>query len=218
MMWNFLVGGLLSGSTIVVYNGSPGYPDMNALWQLAEETGITYFGASAAFVSACIKANIKPSEIYDLTRIRAIGSTGSPLSIDGFRWIYECVNGDLALESVSGGTDLCTAFVGGARLKPIYAGEIQGASLGAKIEAYNEEGSPVIDEVGELVITAPMPSMPLYFWNDPDNRRYKASYFDMFPGIWRHGDWIKINERGGCIIYGRSDSTINRQGIRMGTV
>jgi acetoacetyl-CoA synthetase len=217
MMWNFLVGGLLSGSTIVVYNGSPGYPDMNALWQLAEETGITYFGASAAFVSACIKANIKPSEIYDLTRIRAIGSTGSPLSIDGFRWIYECVNGDLALESVSGGTDLCTAFVGGARLKPIYAGEIQGASLGAKIEAYNEEGSPVIDEVGELVITAPMPSMPLYFWNDPDNRRYKASYFDMFPGIWRHGDWIKINERGGCIIYGRSDSTINRQGIRMGT-
>jgi acetoacetyl-CoA synthetase len=217
MMWNFLVGGLLSGSKIVVYNGSPGYPDMNALWQLAEETGITYFGASAAFVSACIKANIKPSEIYDLTRIRAIGSTGSPLSIDGFRWIYECVNGDLALESVSGGTDLCTAFVGGARLKPIYAGEIQGASLGAKIEAYNEEGSPVIDEVGELVITAPMPSMPLYFWNDPDNRRYKASYFDMFPGIWRHGDWIKINERGGCIIYGRSDSTINRQGIRMGT-
>lgn len=217
MMWNFLVGGLLTGCTIVLYNGSAGYPDMNALWELAAETGMTYFGTSAAFVSACIKAKIRPSEQYDLSRIRAVGSTGSPLTVDGFQWIYDNVNDHLALESVSGGTDLCTAFVGGCRLLPIYAGEIQGASLGAKVQAYDNDGRPIVDEVGELVITEPMPSMPLFFWNDPHNERYIGSYFEMFPGIWRHGDWIKFNERGGCVIYGRSDSTINRQGIRMGT-
>ncbi len=217
MMWNYLLGSLLSGCTIILYNGSPGYPDMEILWQLAEESGMTYFGTSAAYVSACIKANIKPNQVYDLSRIRAVGSTGSPLSLDGFQWIYENVNHHLALESLSGGTDLCTAFVGGARIRPIYAGEIQGASLGAKVQAFNEAGQAVLDEVGELVITEPMPSMPLYFWNDPTNERYLASYFELFPGIWRHGDWIKFNERGGCIIYGRSDSTINRQGVRMGT-
>ncbi|MCA9980005.1 MAG: acetoacetate--CoA ligase, partial [Anaerolineales bacterium] len=217
MMWNFLVGGLLTGCTIVLYNGSAGYPDMNALWALAAETGMTYFGTSAAFVSACIKAEIRPSEQYDLSRIRAVGSTGSPLAVDGFQWIYDNVNDHLALESVSGGTDLCTAFVGGCRLLPIYAGEIQGASLGAKVQAYDNDGRPIVDEVGELVITEPMPSMPLFFWNDPHHERYIGSYFEMFPGIWRHGDWIKFNERGGCVIYGRSDSTINRQGIRMGT-
>jgi acetoacetyl-CoA synthetase len=217
MMWNFLVGGLLSGASIVVYNGSPAYPDINVLWDLAESTGITYFGASAAFVSACMKAGIRPSQQYDLGRIRAVGSTGSPLSADGFVWIYDNVNRKLALESVSGGTDLCTAFVGGCRLLPVYAGEIQGAALGAKVQALDERGEPVVGEVGELVIAEPMPSMPLYFWNDPDNRRYIASYFEMYPGIWRHGDWIEFTERGSCIIYGRSDSTINRQGIRMGT-
>jgi acetoacetyl-CoA synthetase len=217
MMWNFLVGGLLSGASIVVYNGSPAYPDINVLWELAEQAGITYFGASAAYVSACMKAGIRPSQHFDLGRIRAVGSTGSPLSADGFVWIYDNVNRELALESVSGGTDLCTAFVGGCRLLPIYAGEIQGAALGAKIQALNERGAPVVGEVGELVISEPMPSMPLYFWNDPDNRRYIASYFEMYPGIWRHGDWIEFTERGSCIIYGRSDSTINRQGIRMGT-
>ena len=217
MMWNYLLGSLLSGASIILYNGSPAYPDMDATFALAAESGMTYFGTSAAFVSACIKAGIRPNQSYDLSKIRGVGSTGSPLTIDGFQWIYDNINADLALESLSGGTDLCTAFVGGARTMPIYAGEIQGAGLGAKVEAYNEAGEAVIDEVGELVITQPMPSMPLFFWNDAEMARYKASYFEMFPGIWRHGDWIKFNERGGCIIYGRSDSTINRQGIRMGT-
>lgn len=217
MMWNYLLGSLLSGASIVLYNGSPAYPDMNATFALAEATGMTYFGTSAAFVSACIKAGIRPNQQYNLSKIRGVGSTGSPLTIDGFQWIYDNINADLALESLSGGTDLCTAFVGGARTMPIFAGEIQGAGLGAKVEAYNEAGEPVVDEVGELVITKPMPSMPLFFWNDAEMARYKSSYFEMFPGIWRHGDWIKFNERGGCIIYGRSDSTINRQGIRMGT-
>jgi acetoacetyl-CoA synthetase len=184
---------------------------------LAAESGVTYFGTSAAFINAGIKADIHPNRHFDLQRIRAVGSTGSPLSVAGFQWIYENVNPHLALESLSGGTDLCTAFVGGARIMPIYAGEIQGASLGAKVQAYNEVGEPVVNEVGELVIAAPMPSMPLYLWGDPEMERYKASYFDMYPGVWRHGDWIKFNERGGCVIYGRSDSTINRQGIRMGT-
>lgn len=217
MMWNYMLGSLLSGATIIVYNGSPAYPDINALFELAEQSGMTYFGTSAAFVGACIKAEIRPNQQFDLSRIRGVGSTGSPLSIEGFQWIYDNINRELALESLSGGTDLCTAFVGGARIRPIYTGEIQGASLGANVQAFDDFGQPVIDEVGELVITKPMPSMPLYFWNDPDMMRYTDSYFEMFPGIWRHGDWIKINQRGGCIIYGRSDSTINRQGIRMGT-
>jgi acetoacetyl-CoA synthetase len=217
MMWNYIVGSLLSGASVILYNGSPGYPDMNVLWQLAEESGMTYFGTSAAYVSACIKAGITPNKQFDLSKIRGVGSTGSPLSLPGFAWIYEHVNAHLALESLSGGTDLCTAFVGGCRIRPIYAGEIQGAALGAKVQAWNEAGEPVINEVGELVIAEPMPSMPLYFWNDPEMVRYRESYFEMFPGVWRHGDWILFNEHGGCVIYGRSDSTINRQGIRMGT-
>lgn len=217
MMWNYLVGSLLSGASAILYNGSPSYPDMNALFELARQSDMTYFGTSAAFISACMKAEIHPNQHYDLSRIRAVGSTGSPLTAEGFRWIYRNINETLALESVSGGTDVCTAFVGGVRIQPIYLGEIQGAALGANVGAFDEAGQPVIDEVGELVITEPMPSMPVYFWNDPDMERYKTSYFDMFPGIWRHGDWIKINARGGCVIYGRSDSTINRQGIRMGT-
>jgi acetoacetyl-CoA synthetase len=217
MMWNYLVGSLFSGAAAIIYNGSPSYPHINALFQLAEASGMTYFGTSAAFISACIKAGIHPNQEYDLSRIRGVGSTGSPLSIEGFAWIYDNINRGLALESLSGGTDLCTAFVGGARTEPVYAGELQGASLGAKVEAFNADGLPVLDEVGELVITEPMPSMPLYFWNDPHMTRYTESYFEMFPGVWRHGDWIRINPRGGCIIYGRSDSTINRMGIRMGT-
>ncbi len=217
MMWNYLIGALLSGASVITYDGSPRYPDMNALFQLAEETAMTYMGISAAFVSACIKAGIQPNQQYDLAQIRGVGSTGSPLSLDGFAWIYDHINRDLALESLSGGTDLCTAFVGGARTKPIHAGEIQGASLGAKVQAWDEDGQPVIDAVGELVIVEPMPSMPIYFWNDPEMTRYRASYFEMYPGVWRHGDWIKFNTRGGCVIYGRSDSTINRQGVRMGT-
>lgn len=217
MMWNFLMGGLLAGSTIILYNGSPAYPDMNAIWQLAEETKMTYLGTSAAYITACIKAGIEPGRHYDLSMLKAAGSTGSPLSMDGFQWVYDKVKRDIVLESISGGTDLCTAFIGGCPVLPVYAGEIQARCLGAKVEAFNEAGQSVVDQVGELVITEPMPSMPLFFWNDPDNRRYRESYFEMFPGIWRHGDWLKINQRGGCVIYGRSDATINRQGIRMGT-
>lgn len=217
MMWNFLVGGLLNGNTIIVYNGSPAYPSLSVLWELAESAKIDYFGTAAAFVSACVKAGLRPSDTLDLSRIKAVGSTGSPLSLAGFGWIYEHINPTLALESFSGGTDLCTGFVGGCRLKPVYAGEIQGATLGARVQAFDEAGRPVVNQVGELVITEPMPSMPLFFWNDPDQRRYRDSYFGMFPGVWRHGDWIMINDRGGCVIFGRSDSTINRQGIRMGT-
>ncbi|HSM54880.1 MAG TPA: acetoacetate--CoA ligase [Candidatus Sulfomarinibacteraceae bacterium] len=217
MMWNYLVGALLSGAAIVVYDGSPNYPDLYALWRLAAEAGITYFGTSAAFIHACMKAGINPSESFDLSHIRAVGSTGSPLSPAGFQWIYENVHNDLALESFSGGTDLCTGFLGGVRTLPVYAGEIQSRSLGASVKAFNEDGEAVVGQVGELVITKPMPSMPLFFWNDEDNRRYRDSYFQMYPGVWRHGDWIKINERGGCVIYGRSDATINRQGVRMGT-
>lgn len=217
MMWNFLVGGLLNGSTIILYNGSPSYPNLNTLWQLAEKSGMTYFGTSAAFILACMKAEIHPGRDFDLRVLRALGSTGSPLPVTGFQWIYSAVSKTLALESLSGGTDLCTAFIGGTRLQPIYAGELQAPMLGAKIQSYTEAGQPVIDEVGELVITEPMPSMPLYFWDDPGMVRYRESYFALFPGVWRHGDWLKINARHGCVIYGRSDSTINRQGIRMGT-
>lgn len=217
MMWNYLIGALFSGCTILVYDGNPAYPNMNSLFDFAEKTGMTYFGTSAAFVNACMKAEIHPQQDFDLSQIRAVGSTGSPLTVNGFQWIYDNINPQLALESVSGGTDICGVLVGGARTKPIYAGEIQGAALGVKVEAFNEEGEPVVDEVGELVITEPMPSMPIYFWNDPDRQRYTASYFEMFPAIWRHGDWIKFTQRGTCIIYGRSDSTINRHGIRMGT-
>jgi acetoacetyl-CoA synthetase len=217
MMWNYLVGALLSDATILLYDGSPAYPNMEALFALAEKSGMTYFGTSAAFVASCIKAGIHPNQRYDLSSIRAVGSTGSPLSIDGFAWVYDNLHRDLALESLSGGTDLCTAFVGGIRTQPIYAGELQGAWLGAKVQAFDEAGQPVIDRLGELVITQPMPSMPIGFWRDEGMARYRASYFEMYPGIWRHGDWIRINAHGGCVIYGRSDSTINRQGIRMGT-
>jgi acetoacetyl-CoA synthetase len=231
MMWNFLLGGLLNGTPIVLYNGSPGYPDLAVLWRLAETTGTSYFGTSAAFIQACIKAGLEPGRTFDLSRLRAIGSTGSPLPAAGFQWIYAHVSDRLALESISGGTDLCTAFLGGVRLLPIYAGELQAPALGADVQAWDDDGRPLLDEVGELVITQPMPSMPLFFWNDPAMSRYRESYFEHFPGVWRHGDWLKLNERHGGIygggiygggiyggvIYGRSDSTINRQGIRMGT-
>lgn len=217
MMWNYLIGSLLSGASAILYNGSPTYPTFDTLFALAERAGMTYFGTSAAFVSACMKAEIHPHLKYDLSRIRGVGSTGSPLSVDGFTWLYDNINRDLALESLSGGTDVCTAFVGGVRSQPIYAGELQGRSLGAAVRAFDDDGHELIDAVGELVITEPMPSMPVMFWNDPDMARYRASYFDVYPGIWRHGDWIRINARGGGVIYGRSDSTINRQGIRMGT-
>jgi len=217
MMWNFLVSGLLSPASIVLYDGNPGHPDMGVLWQLAADAGVTTFGTSASFVAACMKEGAEPGAGRDLSALRAVGSTGSPLSPEGFDWIYEHIGADTWLFSTSGGTDVCTAFVGGVPLLPVYRGELQGRALGAKVEAYDENGKPVVDRVGELVITEPMPSMPVFFWGDGDGSRYRASYFEHFPGAWRHGDWIEITSRGTAIIYGRSDSTINRQGVRMGT-
>jgi acetoacetyl-CoA synthetase len=217
MMWNFLIGALLTPASIVLYDGNPGQPDMGVLWDLAERTGMTCFGTSAAYIAACMKDGIQPGAGRDLSRLRSVGSTGSPLSPEGFEWVYDHVGRDTWLFSTSGGTDLCTAFVGGVPTLPVYKGELQARSLGAKVEAFDEEGNSVIDEVGELVITEPMPSMPVFFWGDEDGSRYRSSYFEHYPGIWRHGDWIEITSRGTAIIYGRSDSTINRGGIRMGT-
>jgi acetoacetyl-CoA synthetase len=217
MMWNFLVSGLLTEAAIVLYDGSPGYPDMNALWDLAERAGVTMFGTSASYLAACMKDGVEPGAGRDLSRLGAVGSTGSPLSPEGFDWVYEHLGADTWLFSTSGGTDLCTAFVGGVALLPVYRGELQGRALGAAVEAWDEDGKAVIDEVGELVVTAPMPSMPVRFWGDEDGSRYAEAYFERYPGVWRHGDWIEITSRGTAIIYGRSDSTINRSGIRMGT-
>jgi acetoacetyl-CoA synthetase len=217
MMWNFLVGGLLNGCTIMLFDGNPGFPDLTRLWQFAAQHQISFFGTSAAYIQACMKADLYPGRDLDLTSLRALGSTGSPLPIDGFAWVYERVAADLWLVSLSGGTDVCTAFVGGCPLWPVHAGEIQCRCLGARVESFDDHGEPVFDQVGELVISAPMPSMPIYFWNDPGKRRYLESYFEQYRGIWRHGDWVKITPRHGLVIYGRSDSTINRQGVRMGT-
>ncbi len=217
MMWNFLVSGLLTRAAIVLYDGNPGHPDMDVLWDLAERAGITMFGTSASYIAACMKAGVEPAAGRDLSRLGAVGSTGSPLSPEGFDWIYEQLGTDTWLFSTSGGTDLCTAFVGGTPLLPVYRGELQARALGAAIEAWDEDGNSVIDQVGELVVTEPMPSMPVFFWGDPDGSRYRASYFEHYPGVWRHGDWIEITSRGTAVIYGRSDSTINRSGIRMGT-
>ena len=217
MMWNFLVGALLTEAAVLMYDGSPGHPDMGVLWDFAERAGMTCFGTSASYIAACMNAGEEPSEGRNLSRLRSVGSTGSPLSPDGFEWVYEHVGRDTWLFSTSGGTDVCTAFVGGCPLLPVHLGEFQARSLGAAVAAFDEDGRPVTDEVGELVITEPMPSMPLFFWNDPDGERLRESYFSMYPGIWRHGDWIKITSRGTAVIYGRSDSTINRGGIRMGT-
>jgi acetoacetyl-CoA synthetase len=217
MMWNFLIGALLTEAAIVCYDGSPGYPDMDALWRLADEAGITIFGTSASYIAACMQAGTKPADGRDLSRLRAVGSTGSPLSPEGFQWVYDELGADTWLFSTSGGTDLCTSFVGGVPILPVYRGELQARSLGAKVEAWDLDGQPVIGEVGELVIAEPMPSMPLFLWGDEDGSRYLESYFEHYPGVWRHGDWIEITPRGTAVIYGRSDSTINRSGVRMGT-
>jgi acetoacetyl-CoA synthetase len=217
MMWNFLVGVLLTPASIVLYDGNPATPDMGVLWDLAERTGMTCFGTSAAYIAACMKDGVEPSNGRDLSRLKSVGSTGSPLSPEGFQWVYDHVGENTWLFSTSGGTDLCTAFVGGVPLLPVYRGELQARILGASVQAFDEDGDAVTDQVGELVITEPMPSMPVYLWGDDDGSRYRASYFEMYPGIWRHGDWIEITSRGTAIIYGRSDSTINRGGVRMGT-
>src|SRR5271165_1476453 len=218
MMWNFLISGLALKTTIVLYDGSPKYPDIGVLWRLTVEEGINYFGTSAPFLQACEKENIYPRTIADLKELRAIGSTGAPLPPEGFHWVYKEVKSNVWLGSISGGTDVCTALIFSNPLLPVYPGKLQCRGLGAPVEAWNEEGKPVWDEVGELVLTAPMPCMPVSFWNDPDGSRMRASYFQHYPGIWRHGDWIEISASDGqCVIYGRSDSTLNRGGVRMGT-
>lgn len=217
MMWNYLVSGLLVGATPVLFDGDPGHPDLGALWRMAAEEGVTFFGTSAPFLMACRKAGVRPSELGDLGALRAVGSTGAPLPAAGFEWVYEAVGDDLLLSSISGGTDVCTAFVGGCPLVPVRAGEISCRYLGAKVEAYDEAGRSVVGEQGELVVTAPMPSMPVGFWGDEDGSRYRAAYFERHPGVWTHGDWVTLQPDGACTITGRSDATLNRGGVRMGT-
>ncbi|HEV3033961.1 MAG TPA: acetoacetate--CoA ligase [Solirubrobacteraceae bacterium] len=217
MMWNFLVGCLLSDAAIVLYDGSPAHPDLNVLWSLAERAGITCMGVSPGLLASCEKAGIEPARDHDLHALRALGATGSPLTPESFHWVYEHVKEDVWLFSTSGGTDVCTAFVAGCPLLPVYEGELQCRALGCAVQAWDEQGNSLSDEVGELVITEPMPSMPLFLWGDDDGSRLRESYFAMYPGVWRHGDWIRITPRGGAVIYGRSDSTINRMGVRMGT-
>jgi acetoacetyl-CoA synthetase len=217
MMWNYMLGVLPLGGTAVLFDGSPAHPNMETLWRFAADVDVTYFGTSAAFIQACMKANVAPGRAGDLKQLRAVGSTGAPLAPEGFAWIVEALGRSVPVGSVSGGTDVCTAFLQSCPLLPVRAGQLQCAALGAKIEAYSEDGAPVVGEVGELVITRPLPSMPLYLWNDPDGKRYRESYFDMFPGVWRHGDWIRFKPDGSSVIYGRSDATLNRGGVRMGT-
>jgi acetoacetyl-CoA synthetase len=218
MMWNFLIGCLLTESAIVMFDGNPAHPNLEVLWDLAERTAMTCLGTSAGFLMNCRKQDARPTgDGRALAALRSVGSTGSPLPPEGFAWTYERVKSDLWLFSTSGGTDVCTAFVGGCPLLPVYEGELQCRALGCAVEAWDEQGNSLEDEVGELVITQPMPSMPLFFWGDDDGERYRQSYFEMYPGVWRHGDWIRITPRGGAVIYGRSDSTINRGGVRMGT-
>ena len=217
MMWNFVVGGLLVGSTIVLYDGSPVHPGPEALWAMAAEEQITVFGTSAPFLMAQRRSGLDPASGHDLSGLRMVGSTGAPLPPEGFDWVYQHVGRDLLLGSISGGTDVCTAFVGSCPVLPVHRGEIQCRALGAAVAVYDETGQPVVGQVGELVITRPMPCMPVGLWGDPDMARYRASYFDTYPGVWRHGDWAELTERGSVVIAGRSDSTLNRGGVRMGT-
>jgi acetoacetyl-CoA synthetase len=217
MMWNMVVSGLALGSTLVLFDGSPAVPGLSALWKLAEQEQISYFGTSAPFLLACKKAGLAPKEVANLSALRSIGTTGAPLPSDGFKWVYEQVSSDILLGSVSGGTDVCTAFLLSCPLLPVRSGELQCRGLGAKVEAWDDAGRALTGVVGELVLTEPLPSMPLGFWNDPERARFTASYFGVYPGVWRHGDWLKLNADGGAVIYGRSDSTLNRGGVRMGT-
>lgn len=217
MMWNYLHGSLLAGGTMVLYNGSPGWPDLNILWELAAKLKITHFGTSAGYLLACMKENLSPGKDFALGDLKSLSSTGSTLPAEAFAWVYERIATDLWLVSMSGGTDVCSAFVGGNPLLPVMEGEIQCIALGCSLEAWNEAGESVLDEVGEMVITKPMPSMPVFFWNDPEFIRYTDSYFGMYAGIWRHGDWTTVTSRGTVIISGRSDATLNRGGVRIGT-
>ncbi len=217
MMWNFLVSGLLVGAQLVLFDGDPNHDGPDTLWSLAADERITWFGGGAPFFTACRRAGITPAERFDLTDLRAVGSTGAPLPAEAFRWIYEAVSPDVMLSPISGGTDVCSAFVGGSSMTPVWEGEIPCSYLGAAVRSFDEAGLPVVGEQGELVLTQPMPSMPVGFWGDEDGSRYRSAYFEQYPGIWRHGDWITITDRGSCLITGRSDATLNRGGVRVGT-
>ena len=217
IVWTLLVSGLLGGCTIVMFDGNPAYPDAGEIWRLVAATRADHFGCGAALIGATMKAGVEPAKIADLSRLRVISTTGSPLTVDAYEWVYAHVKRDLWLASISGGTDIACGFVAGSSLAPVTAGEIQCRCLGVAVEAFDDAGRPRVGAVGELVVTEPMPTMPLYFWNDPGGRRYRESYFELYPGKWRHGDWIRFTERGTSVIYGRSDTTINRFGIRMGT-
>jgi len=217
MMWNFVQAALLRGATIVLYDGSPAFPNLNALWKMAEVTQLEHFGTSAPYLVACMKRDLTPGEDFDLSRLRSISSTGAPLPPEAFDWVYDEVKEDLWLCSMSGGTDVCTAFVGGCPMYPVYVGELQCRALGCALYAYDDDGNEIVDEVGEMVISRPMPSMPIFFWNDKGFERYLDSYFGAYEGVWRHGDWVKVTSRNSLIILGRSDATLNRQGIRIGT-
>ncbi|MEM6440832.1 MAG: acetoacetate--CoA ligase, partial [Pseudomonadota bacterium] len=217
IMWNTQLVALLKGCTLTIFDGAPNNPDMGEVWRFAGETCVTYFGAGAAYFTACIKDGVKPTQVADLSAIRSISATGSPLPPEAYDWIYAHVASDCWLAPISGGTDLAGAFVGGCPLLPVRAGEMQCRWLGMAVEAWDEQGNRLDDAVGELVCTRPSPAMPLYFWGDEDGSRLHESYFDTYPGVWRHGDWIRIAPSGGSVIYGRSDATINRRGLRLGS-
>ncbi|MGD8250899.1 MAG: acetoacetate--CoA ligase, partial [Desulfobacterales bacterium] len=217
MMWNWLTCALSTGATLVLFDGNPFYPGPAALWDLAQEVGITVFGTSAGYLNALETSGLKPRETHDLSALRTILSTGSPLSEEGFEFVYRDIKSDLQLASISGGTDLNGCFALGNPMGPVYAGELQCRGLAMKVEAFDENGCSVVDTEGELVCTAPFPSMPIYFWNDPDGEKYRSAYFNVYPGVWRHGDYIRITSRGGVVIHGRSDATLNPGGVRIGT-
>jgi len=217
MMWNWLVSGLMTGCEVVLFDGAPTHPSLDVCWKLAEERGMTHFGTSAKFVGACRNKGLQPGRDHDLTRLRVLFSTGSPLLPEDFDWLHDAVREDLLIASISGGTDIVSCFVGGCPILPVRRGEIQCRMLGMDVQAFNEQGRPVIEEKGELVCRQPSPSMPVMFWNDPDGARYRAAYFETFPGVWAHGDFVRITENGGAVIYGRSDATLNPGGVRIGT-
>ena len=217
MMWNWLITSLFVGATLVLYDGSPFYPDPEVLWKMSQDEKITIFGTSAGYIAALQNANVMPGKKYDLTPLKTMLSTGSPLSVENYEYIYREVKADLLLASITGGSDLNATFAAGNPMGPVYAGEIQCRGLGMKVEAWDEGGRPVVGQQGELVCTRPFPSMPIYFWDDPKGKKYHGAYFDVYPNVWRHGDFIEINDRGGVIVYGRSDATLNPGGVRIGT-
>jgi acetoacetyl-CoA synthetase len=217
IVWNLLVSGLLAGCTLVTFDGNPAWPDAGEIWRVISDTRTRHFGCGAALIGGCVKAGVEPAAIADLGALEAISVTGSPLSVDAFEWLYAKVKRDWWVAPISGGTDIACGFVAGCPILPVTAGEMQAKCLGVAVEALDDAGRPLVGAVGELVVTEPMPTMPLRFWNDPDGRRYRESYFETYPGKWRHGDWIRFTVRGTSVIYGRSDTTINRHGIRMGT-